>query len=151
MESRLALVIEGKDYEWPEQFITGTQIKTLGKLPPDSDLYLAIKEPWQDEHIADHEKVDLARPGIEHFFVKEKDVEIIVNGVKEKWDKTRITVAQLAILAFGVYHPEDNWVYTMAYEDGPRQNREGSMTKTENSVVFVKNRMIFHGTATDKS
>ena len=40
-------------------------------------------------------------------------------------------------------------VYTVAYEDGPKQNPEGSMLK--DSVVFVKNEMIFHATATDKS
>ncbi len=40
-------------------------------------------------------------------------------------------------------------VYTVAYEDGPKQNPEGSMNK--NQDVFVKNKMIFHATATDKS
>jgi hypothetical protein len=80
----------------------------------------------RDEPIANHDNVDLARPGIEQFVVKEKEVHIIVNGVRKKWDKPRITLEELAVAAFGVYHPEENWVYTMAYEDGPKQNPEGS-------------------------
>jgi hypothetical protein len=150
-KEKLPLVIEGKNYEWAEQYITGIEVKTLGGLPTDSELYLTIKEPWKDERIGDDEKVDLARPGIEQFFIKEKEVEIIVNGTRKEWEKPRITLAELAVLAFGVYHPEENWVYTMAYEDGPKQNPEGSMDKDKNFIVFVKNKMIFHGSATDKS
>jgi hypothetical protein len=40
-------------------------------------------------------------------------------------------------------------VYTVAYEDGPKQNPEGSMLK--GAIVFVKDKMIFHATATDRS
>jgi hypothetical protein len=149
--SSLKLIIEGQPYTWDHQYITGEQVKTLGHLASDSDLYLAIRDPYRDEPISNHEKVDLARAGIEQFIVKEKEVHIIVNGVRTKWDKPRITLEELVVIAYGVYHPEENWVYTMAYEDGPKQNPEGSMTKDKNPIVFVKNKMVFHGSASDKS
>lgn len=82
---------------------------------------------------------------------KEKDHEvvIIVNGSPKKWNKKQITFQEVIILAFGTYIDKPTMVYTVAYEDGPKENPEGSMTK--DSVVFVKNKMIFHATATDKS
>jgi hypothetical protein len=68
----LPLMIEGKEYEWKEQYITGTQVKKLGNLPADSELFLSIIDPWKDEPVKDEDKVDLARPGIEQFFIKRK-------------------------------------------------------------------------------
>ena len=68
----LTLMINGKDYHWPDQFITGIQIKELGKAPLDIPLFLIIEEPWENELIHDHASVDLARPGIEQFVSKHK-------------------------------------------------------------------------------
>ena len=84
---------------------------------------------------------------------KEKDKDrkqiIIVNGSPKNWEKNKIDFKEVIILAFGTYVDKPTMVYTVAYEDGPKQNPEGSMLK--DSVVFVKNEMIFHATATDKS
>jgi hypothetical protein len=215
----LRLVIEGKEYEWSDQFITGKQLKQLADLPANSEIYLTLKDPWVDEHIKDETrvdlarpgieqfrlkkhlkftidgeqfkwdnqfitgkelrqlaklnssdeifldvsgsyedqlitndtKVDLARPGVEHFFSKEreKQVTLIVNGTPKNWEKRKIKFQDVIILAYGTYVDKPTMVYTVAYEDGPKQNPEGSMVK--GSQVFVKNKMIFHATATDKS
>jgi hypothetical protein len=53
------------------------------------------------------------------------------------------------IPAYGKYIDSPNMVYTIGYEDGPKQNVEGSMFIDKE--VFVTNNMIFHATATDKS
>lgn len=74
---------------------------------------------------------------------------IIVNGTPKNWDKPKIEFKDVIVLAFGSYVDKPTMVYTVAYEDGPKQNPEGSMQK--DSVVFVKDEMIFHATATDKS
>jgi hypothetical protein len=215
----LRLVIEGKEYEWSDQYITGKQLKQLADLPANSEIYLTLKDPWADEHIKDETrvdlarpgieqfrlkkhlkftidgeqfkwdnqfitgkelrqlaklnssdeifldvsgsyedqlitndtKVDLARPGVEHFFSqeREKQVMLIVNGTPKNWDKRKIKFEDVIILAYGTYVDKPTMVYTVAYEDGPKQNPEGSMIK--GSQVFVKNKMIFHATATDKS
>lgn len=78
-----------------------------------------------------------------------KEVKIIVNGIQKDWDKKKIKFKEVIILAYGEYIDKSTMVYTVAYEDGPKQNPEGSMIK--DSFVFVKNKMIFHATATDKS
>jgi hypothetical protein len=110
-----------------------------------------VKRPWEDEQIFDDTKVNLARPEIEHFFSKEKDAMkiLIVNGREKPWVEKTITFQQVVILAFGNYDDNPNKVYTVTYDKGPRQNKEGSMVKGE--MVHTKNKMIFNVTATDKS
>jgi hypothetical protein len=147
----LQLTINGKQYEWHHEYINGAEIRKLGNIPPEEEIFLAIKKPWEDEPIANDTKVNLARPEIEHFYSKERCIEviIIVNGEPKKWDKKKINFKEVIILAFGSYDENPNIVYTVAYEDGPKENPEGSMTK--GTEVCVKNKMIFHATATDKS
>jgi|SRR5450432_832826 len=147
----LPLVINSKEFEWPEQYITGREIRKLGDISTDDEIFLQIKEPWSDELVLDNSRVDLARPGIEHFFSREvpKEVVIIVNGREKKWDKKEISFREVIELAGIPYEEKPTMVYTVGYEDGPRQNPEGSMVK--GTSVYVKNKMIFHATATDKS
>lgn len=148
---KLKFTINDKSFEWDRQYITGEQIRRLGKIAEEDKIFLQIKEPYKDDLIEDHTKVDLARPGTEHFYSKDTPVEviIIVNGSSKKWEKKQISFVELIILAYGTYVDKPTMVYTVAYEDGPKQNSEGSMVKGQ--VVFVKNKMIFHATATDKS
>ncbi len=147
----LQFTLNGKHFDWHHQYITGAELRKLGNIPDEDDIFLKMKEPWKDELIADETRIDLARPEIEHFFSKEKDVEvvIIVNGTPKKWDKRQISFKDVIILAYGKYVDSPTLVYTVAYEDGPKQNPEGSMLKGD--VVVVKNKMIFHASATDKS
>jgi len=79
----------------------------------------------------------------------EKEVSIIVNGTPKKWEKKEISFKEVILLAYDIYIDRPTMVYTVAYEDGPKQNPEGSMTR--DTSVFVKNKMVFHATATDKS
>jgi hypothetical protein len=80
---------------------------------------------------------------------KPKEVILIVNGTQKPWDKPKINFKDAIILAFGTYNDNPNWIYTVAYEDGPKQNPEGSMVKGQE--VHVKDKMIFHVKATDQS
>jgi hypothetical protein len=76
-------------------------------------------------------------------------IKIIVNGTQKNWGEKQISFKDVVTLAYGTYIDKPTMVYTVAYEDGPKENPEGSMVK--DSVVFVKNKMIFHATATDRS
>lgn len=145
----LELTINGKKYEWNQQYITGAEIRRLGNIPHDDEIFLAIKKPWEDESITDDKQINLARPEIEHFYSKAKEVIIVVNGTPHKWTKEKISFKEVIVLAFGQYIDKPTMVYTVAYEDGPRQNPEGSMFVGQE--VFVKHKMIFNATATDKS
>lgn len=146
----LRLTINSMHYEWHHEYITGVQLRKLGNIPHDNEVFLVIKD-WPDEPVPNEKEVNLARPGIEHFYSKEKCIEviIIVNGEPKKWGKKKISFKEVIILAFGSYDENPNIAYTVAYEDGPKENPEGSMTKE--TEVFVKIKMIFHATATDKS
>lgn len=145
----LELTINGKKYEWNQQYITGAEIRRLGHIVKDEEIFLAVKKPWEDEPIPDDKSVNLARPEIEHFYSKVKEIAIVVNGTPHKWAKEKISFKEVIVLAFGQYIDKPTMVYTVAYEDGPKQNPEGSMFAGQE--VFVKHKMIFNASATDKS
>jgi len=147
----LLLTINGKIYKWYEQFITGKQLKEIAKIPLDDELFLSIKKPWEDELIGNETSVDLARPGIEHFFSKETPVDftIVVNATPKNWKEKTISFEQVVVLAFGVINNRPETGYTVTYSRGVEPKPEGTMVK--GSIVVVKNKMIFDVTATDKS
>lgn len=147
----LELTINGKKYEWNQQYITGVEIRRLGNIPHDDEIFLAIKKPWEDELISDDKQVNLARPEIEQFYSKDKYLEItlIVNGRPKLWKKSAITFEQVVELAFGSYDPNPNKVYTVTYDRGPHENPEGTMVKGDKVLTIDK--MIFNVTCTDKS
>jgi hypothetical protein len=151
VKKKLPYTINGVEFESAKQYIKGAHIRRQGDIPNDEHIYLSIKGPWEDELVRDDDWVDLARPGIEHFYSKKVDVKvvIIINGTAVNWDKDKISFMQIIVEAFGKYIDSPTMVYTVGYEDGPKQNPDGSMYKGD--VVFVKNKMIFHATATDKS
>ncbi len=147
----LKFLINRIQFEWSQQYIAGAEIRRLGNIPEEDQIFLAIKRPWEDELIENDTKIDLARPEIEHFFSKERQLSIVlvVNGKPREWHKKTITFSEVVVLAFGRYDENPNIVYTVTYDRGPRENPEGSMVKGDR--VFTKERMIFNVTTTDKS
>lgn len=147
----LELTINGKQIEWNQEYITGAEIRKLGSIPPDDEIFLAIRKPWEDEPIPDDKQVNLARPEIEHFYSKDKHhtITLIVNGRQKPWSEKTMAFEQIVTLAFGSYDPNPLKVYTVTYDKGPHQNPEGSMVKGD--TVSVKDRMIFNVTCADKS
>lgn len=151
VKKKLHFTINQVSFTWYRQYITGAEICELGKISPNEDVYLDIKEGWEDDLILDDEVVDLARPGVEHFISKPKSKEfkIIVNAREKIWKEPSISFEQVVVLAYGTYDNNPNKGYTVTYSKGPKPNREGTMVK--GSVVEVKNNMIFDVSATDKS
>ena len=80
VKKKLHFTINGVHYTWYKQFIRGIQIRELGNIPREDELYLDLPDGWKDDFIEDDEIVDLARPGVEHFISRAKiqGVEIIV-------------------------------------------------------------------------
>jgi hypothetical protein len=145
------MMVNNKQFEWHEQFITGLQIRNLSNIPEDDDLYLKATGSGDDKLVSNNTEVDLSKSGIEQFYsnTAAHSFQIIVNGRPKNWEKKRISFEQVIVLAFGQYVEAATMVYTVAYEDGPRQNPDGSMVK--GMIVIVTDKMIFHATATDKS
>ena len=151
IKKNLKVIINQNLFEWHKQYITGEQLRKLGMINPEHELYLKIELPFEDELINNDSRLDLARPGIEQFFSKEKlvEFEIVVNGRVKQWKEEKITFEQIIVLAFGQFENIVNRAYTVTYSKGLEPKPEGSMVR--GSVVRVKNKMIFNVTATDKS
>ncbi len=149
VKKKLHFTINKEPFVWYKQFIRGIQLRELGKINPNDDLYLDLPEGYEDDFITDDEIIDLARPGKENFFSKKPDAFIIiVNGRDKSWEKRTITFDEVVVLAGGNSN-DGNKAYTVTYVKGPKQNPKGEMAKGD--YVYVTNKMIFNATATDKS
>ena len=98
VKKKLHFTINGVHYTWYKQFIRGIQIRELGNIPREDELYLDLPDGWKDDFIEDDEIVDLARPGVEHFISRAKiqGVEIIVNQSRKKYDKLKLVLRRLS-------------------------------------------------------
>jgi hypothetical protein len=94
MKHEVVFFIEGKEFTCSDQFITGRQLKNLAGISLDAELYLSINEPFKDELIKNDENVDLARPGLESFYVK-RDLEYIIDGNPFKSSKQFIKGSEI--------------------------------------------------------
>ncbi|MDB5556027.1 MAG: hypothetical protein JWL86_6011 [Rhizobium sp.] len=67
--------VENDQYDWPSQFITGKEVRSLGPgIPESMDLFLKIKGS-AGRLIKDADRVDLDEPGIEKFYAQEASSE----------------------------------------------------------------------------
>lgn len=75
MAKEYKLKVENKEYDWPNQFISGAEVRGLGPgIPADMDLFL--KEHGKvGRLISNDEKVDLSNPGIERFYAQNASSE----------------------------------------------------------------------------
>jgi hypothetical protein len=150
VKKKLHFTINKEPFVWYKQFIRGIQIRELGNISSEENLYLDLPKGYEDDFITDDEIVDLARPGKENFFSKKHDQNflIIVNSRDKSWAKRTITFEEVIALAEGNSN-DGNKAYTVTYVKGPKQNPRGEMAKGD--VVYVINKMIFNATPTDKS
>lgn len=81
---------------------------------------------------------------------RDRTFTVIVNGRKKKVETEFLSFEDVINLRFDNNPPQgENWVFTVTYRNGPRENPKGSLTK--GNTVKIKNGMIFDVTATDKS
>src|SRR5687767_10416918 len=99
------LKINSGNYDWAERFITGVQVRQLGNVQENDDLYLKRNGQEPDQLISNDTQVDLDEPGVEHFYSSEsqKSFKIIVNGQLKEWNEKQISFKEVIVLAFGNY------------------------------------------------
>lgn len=149
-QRKLYYFINEVEYTSYKQWISGAELREKGNIPVNMDICLKVDEGWQDDFIEDNELVDLARPGKERFVtvIKPASYTIRVNGDEKEWKKNVISFEEVLSLAFpSINH--DRTAYTMKYSNGPRQNPNGSMDKGD--IVYIKDKMIFNVTPTNRS
>jgi hypothetical protein len=87
--------MENKKLAWDKPFITGAELRKLGGIEDGDEIWLSVARPHDDESIADANRVDLTREGLERFYVVKLDVVIRINNVEFKIKRGTYTVAQL--------------------------------------------------------
>jgi hypothetical protein len=103
----LKFIMEGKEYETYDQYKTGLELKQLAGIPADTELFLSISKPYEDELIENEKVVNLARPETEYFFVKRK-LRFTINSVIHTWYKQYIRGIQIRELG---EIPETDGIY----------------------------------------
>lgn len=75
MSQKHKFKIENTVYEWPNQFITGSEVRGVGAgIPESMDLYLKVSGQV-GLLITNDEKINLDQPGIEKFYCQESSSE----------------------------------------------------------------------------
>jgi hypothetical protein len=101
-DHELPLVINGKCHVWPERYITGSEIRKLGEIPPDHEIHLGLKRPYDDQLVTDESRQDLALPGLDHFYSKKPGehhlVKIFINRKEYPIQRGKHTVSALKTL-----------------------------------------------------
>jgi len=90
----LAITFQDSKFTWPQQYITGLELKKMFGLKPEQELYLSLVDPWDDVLVANEESINLARPGTEKFYIRQQ-LEFRLADKKLSWDKPFITGAEL--------------------------------------------------------
>ena len=92
------LKIDGENYVWPKQFITGLEVKTLANLDSEAEVFIKINGSFEDEAIGDDTIIDLNRPGLEHFYSVKKKVSIFINNNEKLVKPGSYSVSQIKAL-----------------------------------------------------
>lgn len=106
--SPLAITFQNKKFSWPQQYATGIELKKLFGLKPEQPLYLSLIDPWDDVIVTNEEKINLARPGTEKFFIRQP-LDFQLENKKLTWDKPFITGAELRKLG-GIEEGDEIWL-----------------------------------------
>jgi hypothetical protein len=146
----LRIHIDQRPYQSPNP-TTGEALYRLGHVQSGHDLFREVRGDKEDPIVEnDAEPIHLRED--EHFHsgpAQPRKYIIIVNGQEKTVTSRTVTFEEIVKLAFPTPPPGTNILYTVSYEDGSRDNPQGSLK--EGQSVKVKNGMIFNVTATDKS
>lgn len=126
---------------------TGDALYALGAVPQHHELFREANGDHEDEPVPrDGGVVHLTKD--EHFY-SQREFKVIVNARPKETPKRELSFDDVVHLAFENPPTGPNIKFTITYRNGPRQNREGTLT--EGNAVFIKNGMVFNVTPTDKS
>ena len=126
---------------------TGDALYALGSVSQSCELFREASGDGEDEPLPrDGHVVHLTQD--EHFY-SQRDFKVIVNARPKETPKRELPFDDVVLLAFENPPTGPNIKFTITYRNGPRQNRDGTLT--EGHAVFIKNGMVFNVTPTDKS
>lgn len=114
----IEFTIDSVRFDWPAPVISGGQLRKLGHVPADREIYLEL--PGDVERvIEEHDLVDLAAPHSHTFKTRELSWKLNVQGVLLVVHEPTITVRQ-AITDAG-FDPSKNWIIILRVRGQPKQ------------------------------
>jgi len=117
-DSGIALTIDSVQFDWPIRIISGGQLRKLGRIPPDRELYLDF--PGDVERIIDeHDLIDLAAPHSHTFKTRARSWKLNVQGVLLVVHEPTIVVRQ-AVKDAG-FDPNKNWIIILRVHGQPKR------------------------------
>lgn len=115
------LTLDGVRLDWPCRVISGGQLRKLGTIPDDHEIYLEQPGPVE-RVIQDHDLVDLEEAGIESFLTRKRQWKLNVQGVMLIVHEPTIKVRD-AIEAAG-FDPLQGWIAILRVKGAPKQEVE---------------------------
>jgi hypothetical protein len=149
VKKKLPYSLNGTAYESQSRYVQGRRLRREGSISETQDIFLTVKAGFEPELIEDETFIDLALPGNNDFFSRPIDYLLIINAKEHHWHKKTITYIEVVKIPYPQYRENPNEVYTVTYKKGPIQNPQGQMVFGDK--VFIKTKMLFHVTPTDKS
>lgn len=141
--------VDGLSLEWPRKTLTGGAIKSLVGKDGENVELLQELEDAPDKVIGDGDEVHIGERGVEKFKTRKLGFTIYVEGTAHKWDKKKITYAEVVTLEVPDYPQHPEVLYSVSYTKGPPKKPEGDLAKGES--VHVKDGMNFHVSPTGES
>lgn len=81
--------------------------------------------------------------------MNKQSVQIIVNAQPYEWGKEKISFEEIIKLAFPTVIENEIPFYTVTYDNGPKQNLKGTLSKGDKA--HTQDKMIFTCTRTEQS
>lgn len=142
-------MLNEREIVWGEEQISALELRLIGEVPYDEDLYFDSKG---DRVIEDDEILPLKPKDVERFRSgdpKDQTVDVVLNGEVITVEKGRLSFSDLARLAFPKLFGGALICFTVSFSRGPKRRREGVLL--EGGKVRVVEGMVFNVSATDKS
>jgi hypothetical protein len=111
-------MLNGDRFDWPFRVISGGQIRKLGRVPPDLEIWLVL-ERGHERLINDHDLVDLEIPGHERFISRRHEWKLNVQGVILEVPEPTIVVRK-AISDAG-FDPNKDWQIFLIVHGQPKK------------------------------
>lgn len=142
-------MLNEREILWGDEQISALELRLIGEIPDDEDLYFDSKG---DRVIEDDAILSLKPKDIERFRSgdpKDQTVDVVLNGEVITVEKGRLSFSDLAQLAFPKLFGGALICFTVSFSRGPKRRREGVLL--EGGKVRVVEGMVFNVSATDKS
>ena len=148
---KLTIKVDDKEYEVNDVFMTPVEIMEVAGVNPDRFYLKEIRKGGVEVSYKDdvEHKVTITKTS---YFVScefEEIEYVIVNAREKAWNNDQISFDDVVLLAYGEVSTKPIVIYTINYKRGVPSKPEGSMVKGE--VIYVKNKMIFNVTQTNRS